>query len=56
VCDGGDVHLYCDLKAVEDHGIVEDELLANESYMREYAEYSSLREVRGWVAESSKTQ
>jgi hypothetical protein len=48
------VVMYYDLKAVEDHGIAEDELLANESYMREYAEYSSLREVRQWVAESSK--
>ena len=50
------VVMYYDLKAVEDHGIVEDELLANESYMREYAKLSSLREVRGWVAESSKNQ
>jgi hypothetical protein len=38
------------LESVED----DDELLADENYGREYAEYSSLKEVKKWVAKSKQ--
>ena len=46
------VVLYYDLQAVKDHGISEADLLDDEDYIREYAEYISLKAVGQWMADS----